>query len=115
MARLSVTIALASVLFAAPVEAQVATNHAQSPWQVRDDSKAGPERSFDISNDVSDPDGSNSKGSRIIAGTEVMANTAIGFGLFGEKAERPDHTRSTNRDYSVPKTRKAAFGVALRF
>ena len=44
-----------------------------------------------------------------------MANTSVGFGMFGEKAERPDHARSTNRDYSVPKSRKAAFGVALRF
>ncbi|HEU4956910.1 MAG TPA: hypothetical protein VFT40_04715 [Sphingomicrobium sp.] len=115
MARIFVPIALASALFAAPLQAQVATNHAPSPWQVPEDIKSEPERSFDIADDAADPDGSSSNGSRIIAGTEVMANTAIGFGIFGEKAERPDHARSTNRDYSMPKTRKAAFGVALRF
>jgi hypothetical protein len=108
-----VLIALASVLFAAPTQAQVAKGHAPSPWQVSEEVKA--ERNFDIVDDTSDTDGSHGKGSRIIAGTEVMANTSIGFGLFGEKAERPDHARSINRDYSVPKTRKAAVGVTLRF
>ena len=112
MARF-VRIALASVLFTAPVQAQVATDHAPSPYQVTNEPKS--DRSFDIVDDVSDTDGSGSKGSRIIAGTEVMANTSIGFGMFGEKAERPDHARSINRDYAIPKTRKAAFGVALRF
>ena len=113
MARF-VTIALASVLFTAPVQAQVAKDHAPSPWQVPEQEVTA-ERSFDIVDDAADSDGSSSKGSRIIAGTEVMANTAIGFGMFGEKSERPDHARSTNRDYSMPKSRKAAFGVALRF
>jgi hypothetical protein len=114
MARFLVPIALASVLFAAPVQAQVATNHAPNPWQVPVDIKSEPQRSFDIMDDA--PSGqSGAKGSRIIAGTEVMANTAIGFGIFGEKAERPDHAMSINRDYSVPKTRKAAVGVAVRF
>lgn len=114
MARF-VTIALASALFAAPVQAQVANDRAPSPWQVSDQSKPETERSFDIVDDASDLGGSYGKGSRIIAGTEILANTAIGFGMFGEKSERPDHARSTNRDYSMPKTRKAAFGVALRF
>lgn len=110
-----VLIALASVLFAAPIQAQVAKGHAPNPWQVIEEDEEEADRSFDIVDDTFDTDGSHSKGSRIIAGTEVMANTSIGFGLFGEKAERPDHTRSINRDYSVPKTRKAAVGVALRF
>jgi hypothetical protein len=35
--------------------------------------------------------------------------------MFGEKAAPQEHARSINRDYSVPKSRKAAFGVALRF
>ena len=112
MAR-PVLIALASVLFAAPVQAQAAKDRVPRSWQVDEETK--PERSFDIVDDAADPDGSTGKGSRIIAGTEVMANTAIGFGMFGEKTDRPDHARSTNRDYSMPKTRKAAFGVALRF
>ena len=114
MARF-VSIALASVLFTAPVQAQVAKDHAPSPWQVSDEAKPETERNFDIVDNAADSNGSNSKGSRIVAGTEILANTAIGFGMFGEKSERPDHARSTNRDYSMPKTRKAAFGVALRF
>ena len=108
-----VSIALASVLFAAPVQAQVAKDRVPPSWQVSEETK--PERSFDIVDDSFDINGTSGKGSRIIAGTEVMANTSVGFGMFGEKAERPDHARSTNRDYSVPKSRKAAFGVALRF
>ncbi len=112
MARF-VCIALASMLFAAPLQAQVAKDRAPSPWHVPEEVAA--ERSFDIVDDPADTGSSGSKGSRIIAGTEVMANTSIGFGMFGEKTDPPDHARSTNRDYSVPKSRKAAFGVALRF
>ena len=112
MARF-VTIALASALLTTPLQAQVAKDHAPGPFHVSDEQK--PERSFDIVDDPAETNGSGSKGSRIIAGTEVLANTSIGFGLFGEKADRPDHTRSINRDYSVPKSRKAAIGVALRF
>ena len=112
MARF-VSIALASVLLTAPIQAQVAKDRAPVPYQVSEEQKA--ERSFDIVDDVADSGDSSGKGSRIIAGTEVMANTTIGFGMFGEKADRPEHTRSINRDYSLPKSRKAAFGVALRF
>lgn len=108
-----VCIALMSVLLTAPVQAQVAKDRTPSPYQVSEEQDQ--ERSFDIVDDAPEPDGSTGKGSRIIAGTEVMANTMVGFGMFGEKADRPDHTRSINRDYSLPKTRKAAFGVALRF
>lgn len=108
-----VCIALASVLLAAPAQAQVVKDRAPTAWQVPEEIAA--ERSFDIVDDASDTRSSGSKGSRIIAGTEVMANTSIGFGLFGEKAERPDHAKSINRDYSVPKSRKAAIGVAVRF
>lgn len=107
-----VCIALASVLLAAPAQAQVVKDRAPIAWQVPEE--VAPERSFDIVDDAADT-GSGVKGSRIIAGTEVMANTSIGFGLFGEKAERPDHAKSINRDYSVPKSRKAAIGVAVRF
>ena len=108
-----VSIALASVLFAAPVQAQVAKDRVPPPG--RSAKKASPSAASTSSMTRFDIDGSSGKGSRIIAGTEVMANTSVGFGMFGEKAERPDHARSTNRDYSVPKSRKAAFGVALRF
>jgi hypothetical protein len=112
MARF-VSIALASVLITAPVQAQVAKDRVSSPYQVSEEQQ--PERSFDIVDEATDTGGSSSKGSRIIAGTEVMANTMVGFGLFGEKADPPDHARSINRDYSIPKSRKAAIGVALRF
>ena len=113
MARF-VGIALTSMLFTAPVQAQAAKDRAPSPWHVTEEEVA-PEPSFDIIDDASTANGSGTKGSRIIAGTEVMANTSIGFGMFGEKTDPPDHARSINRDYSVPKSRKAAFGVALRF
>ena len=113
MARI-VRLALASMLFAAPVQAQVAKDRAPTPWLVPFEEITA-ERSFDIVDDPAAPNGSGSKGSRIIAGTEVLANTSIGFGIFGEKADRPDHAPSINRDYSVPKSRKAAAGVALRF
>ena len=112
MARF-VTIAFASVLFTAPVQAQVAPNPAQNPWHVSDETKASP--NFDIADDPSMANGSASKGSMIIAGTEVTSNAVVGFGIFGEKSDPPQHARSTNRDYSLPKTRKAAVGVALRF
>lgn len=112
MARF-VSLALASVLLAAPVSAQVAQAYAPGRQQIGEEQE--PERSFDILDEVSATNGSGNKGSRIIAGTEVMANTSIGFGMFGEKADPPDHAKSINRDYSVPKSRKAAFGVALRF
>lgn len=108
-----VSIALASVLLTAPVQAQVVKDRVPSPWQVPEEKAAEP--NFDIVDDGLDTSGSGTKGSRIIAGTEVMANTSIGFGLFGEKAERQDHAKSINRDYSVPKSRKAGLGVALRF
>jgi hypothetical protein len=110
---LFVRIALASALFTTPVQAQVAKGHAPSPFQVSEEQK--PERSFDIVDYPADTDSSGVKGSKIIAGTELLANTSIGFGMFGEKADRPDHTRSITRDYSVPKSRKAAIGVAFRF
>lgn len=112
MARF-VSIALMSVLFAAPAHGQVADSAELSPWQVGNIDV--PEPGLEFIDELAVPGPPGGKGSRIIAGTEVLANTAIGFGMFGEKAERPDHARSINRDYSVPKTRKAAFGVALRF
>jgi hypothetical protein len=102
------------MLFAAPVQAQVAKDRAPTPWQVPAEEVASG-RSFDIVDDPAAPNGSGSKGSRILAGTEVLVNTSIGFGIFGEKADPPDHARSINRDYSVPKSRKAGVGVALRF
>ncbi|MCL6699236.1 hypothetical protein LZ496_10645 [Sphingomonas sp. NSE70-1] len=113
MARF-VCLALSSMLLAAPLQAQVAKDRAPSPSPYHVTQEEAPQRSFDIIDDTADTN-SSGKGSRIIAGTEVMANTSVGFGMFGEKADPPEHTKSINRDYSVPKSRKAAFGVALRF
>ena len=112
MARF-VTIAFASVLFAAPVQAQVANSNAQSPWNISEDEAHSP--SFDIVDDSTAAGNFGSKGSVIVAGTELIPNTMVGVGMFGERSERPDHARSTNRDYSMPKTRKAAVGFAFRF
>ena len=111
MARF-VSLAFASMLFAAPIQAQVANSNAQNPWDVSADEKSS--RNFDIVDDATGAVGG-SKGSVIIAGTEVTPNAMVGFGMFGERAERPAHARSINRDYSLPKTRKAAVGFALRF
>jgi len=95
------------------VQAQVAMDHAPRLSQVSDEDWS--ESYVDTVDDESDISRSPNKGSKIIAGTELLANTTVGFGFFGQKAERPDHARSISRDYSIPKSRKAAFGVALRF
>jgi hypothetical protein len=111
MARIF-TLAFTSVLLAAPIQAQVAASTAQNPWNVSEDAKPSPD--FNIVDDSTAP-GRTSKGSVIIAGTELIPNAMVGFGMFGERAERPDHARSTSRDYSLPRSRKAAVGFALRF
>ena len=112
MARF-VAVAFASTLFATSVQAQVVANGAQSPWHVSQGERAAP--NFDIADDSADPGNSDGNGSVIVAGTDLTPNTVVGFGMFGERAERPDHARSTNRDYLMPKSRKAAVGFALRF
>ena len=112
MARFA-AVAFASMLFATSAETQVVNNDAQDPWHVRPEKRASP--NFGITDDSVDPGTSAAKGSLIIAGTDLTPNTMVGFGMFGERAERPDHARSTNRDYSMPKTRKPAVGFALRF
>ena len=109
MARF-VSVAFASMLFATSAQAQVVANGAQSPWHVSQEERPAP--SFDIVEDSADPGVSGSKGSVIIAGTDLAPNTVVGF---GERAEPPEHARSTNRDYLLPKSRKAAVGFALRF
>lgn len=76
---------------------------------------ARPEPRFHVPNDIANPSDQRFAGSRIIAGEEVMPNAVIGFGFFGEKAERGAHSRATARDLALPKTRKAAVGFSLRF
>ena len=112
MARF-VAVAFTSMLFATSANAQVAANGAQNPWHVSQEEMASP--NFDIFDESADSGSSGAQGSVIVAGTEVIPNTMVGIGMFGERAKRPDHTRSTNRDYSMPKNRKAAVGFALRF
>jgi hypothetical protein len=107
------TILLASMLFAAPVQPQVGVGNATSPWSVSEERK--PARSFDVADISGDPNAADEKGSLIVAGRELAPNTTFGVGLFGEKAERPIHRPSTNRDHAMPRSRKAAVGFALRF
>lgn len=72
-----------------------------------------PAPSFDIL-DESAPN-PKSYGSRIIAGTEVMPNAMLGVGFFGERAEKSAHAPSIAREFTLPKSRKAAVGFSLRF
>ena len=74
-----------------------------------------PEPSFDIPDDLSDSANLRPAGSWIVAGTEMVPNTMIGIGIFGEKVERAAQARATVRDFTLPKTRKPAVGFSLKF
>jgi hypothetical protein len=83
-----------------------------SPWQ------AAPEppktQSFDLSSTrTSLP--SDNPDSRVVAGTEVLPNTMVGFGMFGDQMQPSSHSRSTVRDFSLPRDRKPAVGFSLKF
>lgn len=54
------------------------------------------------------------QGARIIAGTEVMPNATLGFGFFGHKSAGA-LAPVTERELAMPKQRKAAVGLSLRF
>ncbi|HEU0311198.1 MAG TPA: hypothetical protein VFR36_08280 [Sphingomicrobium sp.] len=112
MARF-VTAVVASVLAAVPVQAQHAPSKATSPWHISEQKK--PERSFNLADAPKDPGTAGDKGAKIVAGTELYPNATFGVGMFGEKSERPAQLPATNRDYTVPSTRKAAVGFALKF
>lgn len=54
-------------------------------------------------------------GSRIIAGKRFMPNGVMGVGFFGQKSESSPLSPATARELSMPKQRKAAVGISLRF
>lgn len=82
------------------------------PWNGNEERR--PAQNYDIP-DEADIGGSRMSGSRIIAGTEVMPNTMVGFGMFGQKAEKTPHAASTARELALPKSRKAAVGLSFKF
>lgn len=89
-----------------------AADRPASPWNGSVEPR--PSLSFNIPSDA-DLVGSRSTGSRIIAGTELLPNTTVGFGMFGQKAEKSPHASSTVRELAIPKSRRAAVGLSFRF
>ena len=86
MARL-VAVALAISFSSVPGVASAA-DRPSNPWNGTEEPRPAP--SFDIP-DEADIENSKAAGSRIIAGTEVMPNTMVGIGMFGQKAEKSPH------------------------
>lgn len=83
-----------------------------SPWQVQVEPQKA--QSFDIaSTRINLP--SDNPDSRVVAGTEVLPNGMVGFGMFGERTQSANHSRSTVRDFSLPRDRKPAVGFSLKF
>ena len=89
-----------------------AADRPSSAWNGTEQPRPAP--SFDIPNE---PDliGSSTNVSRIIAGTEVLPNTTVGFGMFGQKVEKSPHASSTVRELAIPKSRRAAVGLSFKF
>lgn len=110
MARL-VAVALA-VSFSLISGAAVAADRSPSPWRGAQENR--PISKFAITSET-DLAGSRSSESPIIAGKELFPNTTIGFGMFGQKAEKSPHTSSTARELAIPKSRRAAVGLSLKF
>lgn len=111
MARL-VLIGMALTLSTAAATAQP-PGERQNPWQTDELRPAG--RDFTMPGEHRDGAARPGSGSRIFAGEELMPNGVIGFGMFGEKAERSPHSRSIARELTLPKQRKAAVGFLLKF
>ena len=110
MARL-VAVALA-ISFASVSGVAQAADRPSSPWHGAEEPRPSP--SFDIPNDT-ELVGTRTSGSRIIAGTELLPNTLVGIGMFGQKAEKSPHASSTVRELAIPKSRRAAVGLSFRF
>lgn len=109
MARLS-SLSIAILLSSVPATSLAA--QAANPWHASDE--PAPANSFDLPDERSARIGSSS-GSRIIAGTDVMPNATVGFGMFGHKSEKSQLAPATARDLSLPRTRRAAVGFSLKF
>lgn len=110
MARL-VLVAIVVALSSASGVAQAA-DASSNPWHGPKEPRAAP--NFDIPNDI-DVVSAATSGSRIIAGTELIPNTMVGFGMFGHKSEKSPLAPAVARDLAVPKSRKAAVGFSFRF
>ena len=110
MARL-VAVALAISFSSVPGVASAA-DKAANPWNGTEETRPAP--SFEIPNET-DLVGPGTNVSRIIAGTEVLPNTTVGFGMFGQKAEKSPHASSTVRELAIPKSRRAAVGLSFKF
>jgi len=111
MARL-VLVALA-LSFSASGALAEAPNPPPSAWHVANEPM--PPHSYDLmpiqmdERPAYDPEG------RIVAGTEVLPNGTVGFGMFGERGKQSVHSRATVRDFTLPKARKPAVGFSLKF
>lgn len=110
MARL-VAVALA-ISFSSVSGVAHAADRPASAWSGPEAPRPAP--SFDIP-DENELVGSRTAGTRIIAGTEVYPNTTVGFGMFGQKAEKSPHASSTVRELAIPKSRRAAVGLSFKF
>lgn len=84
----------------------------KNPWH--DSREPRPAPSFDIPDEV-EMTATTANGSRIIAGTELIPNTMVGVGMFGEKAEKSPLAPSVGRELAIPKSRKAAVGLSFKF
>ena len=109
MARL---VAVALAVSFSLISGAAAAADPPSPWRGAQESR--PISKFAITNDA-DPVGSRSSESRIIAGTELFPNAMLGFGMFGQKAEKSPHASSTARELAIPKSRRAAVGFSFKF
>ena len=111
MARL-VLVALALSFPTCAGWAQTPTPSA-SPWQVGAEPR--PARSFDLtSTHINQPSGDDSEDG-VVAGTELVPDGVVGFGMFGAETEELTHSRATVRDFTVPRQRKPAVGFSLKF
>jgi hypothetical protein len=110
MARL-LLVTLAASLASVSGVAQSAEKPA-NPWQ--SPKEARPALTFDIP-DEEEAIGSSARGSRIIAGTEVIPNAVVGIGMFGQKTEKAPLPPVVARELAIPKSRKAAVGFSFKF
>lgn len=110
MARLAlVTLAVAASSVSGVAQA---AERPENPWHEPRDIRQAP--NFDIPNEIVVAT-SRGSGSRIIAGAELIPNTMVGFGMFGQKADKSPHAPAVERELALPKSRKAALGLSFRF
>ena len=86
---------------------------APDPWHVNVEPQAAPEPDLSLAEPSQYYSGA--RGSRIIAGTEVLPNGMFGFGMFGETKEDSARPPVTVGEFSLPKQRKPAVGFSFKF